>query len=151
MRLLLVCGVIILMGSLAEAQQPPPTASLFRPPPTPPGTGFYSRTYRAPGFSPVPAPAQYNSVSFYGRSFRAPGFSSYPSPPTYGAVSFYGQSYRAPGFSPVPTPQGNLSFALVPTVAVPEGFTAATNANLTSFANMGVFSPGFSPSIVPGG
>jgi len=85
-------------------------------------------------------------VSFYGRGYRAPGFSPIPSTPTYGAVSFYGQSYRAPGFSPVPAAQGNLTFAMVPTVAVPRGFTANTDASLTSFAGLGYFSPGFSPA-----
>ncbi len=143
--------VIGLAGYLAEAplvlaqqQLPPSTPPLFRPPPTPPGTGFYSRTYRAPGFSPIPSPPVYNSVSFYGRSYRAPGFSPVPSTPVYNAVSFYGRSYRAPGFIPQrmgqPVP---VVVVGVPTIAIPEGFSAESDTG--SYGGLNIFAPGSFP------
>jgi hypothetical protein len=68
-------GVVGLLWSSATPAQAQPPAS-FRP--TSSGVGFFSRNYRSPGFSTIPAPPRYNAVSFYGRSFNAPGFSPIP-------------------------------------------------------------------------
>jgi hypothetical protein len=152
MRPLCVCTALIigaagLFGDARPAggqQLPPSTPSQFRSPPVPSGTGFYSRTYRAPGFSPVPAPPVYNAVSFYGRSYRAPGFSPVPATPSYNAVSFYGRGYLVPGF--VPQRAGTVfptAVAVGPSITVPEGFSSESAAGSYSYLNL--YAPGSFP------
>jgi hypothetical protein len=126
----------------AQTPLPPPSPSLFRDRPVPSGTGFYSRTYNAPGFSPVPSTPNYNSVSFYGRSYRPSGFN--PVPVNTPLVGMYIRTYRLPGFAPQTTVQTVTpeigSTAAGPTVAVPEGFSIAVPEGFTAASDMGSYS-----------
>jgi hypothetical protein len=131
---------------------PPSSPSLFRPPPVPGGTGFYSRTYRAPGFSSVPTPPNYNSVSFYGRSYRPSGFS--PVPPNTPVTTIYATEYRLLGLPPQTAVQIVRSTPTGPSVAVPEGFSLAipegfmASSDMGSYSGLSYFAPG---SFVPSG
>ena len=89
--------VSLLWSSHTPALAQPPAS--FRPAPPGSGVGFFSRSYRAPGFPTIPVPPQYNAVSLYGRSYNAPGFSPVPPGQLVYVMGNNGPNYAAPSAS----------------------------------------------------
>jgi hypothetical protein len=160
----LILGVFGIVGTVgvaleARAQAPQGGPGTFRPQAQQSGlgVGFYSRNYRAPGFSPLPQTPTYNAVSFYGKSYRAPGFTPIASGQMtlsgqlipYGQLAYYGARYNAPNLYMAPSlamqpsaPQG-FTLSNAGQSSAPQGFTLSYGPG--SYSDLNFYAPGSFP------